>query len=57
MNVNHVCSTLLRVIRSDLGVENDMAQSVNRRRMIVTVGALMGKITYAYLDRVQEGSN
>ena len=57
MNVNHVCSTLLRVIRSDLGMINDMVQSVNRRRMIVTVGALMGKITYACLGRVQEGSN
>lgn len=57
MNVSHVCSTLLRVIRADLGVVNGMAQLVNRRKMIMRVEVLMGKIMHVCLGKVQEGSS
>ena len=57
MNVSHVCSTLLRVIRADLGVVNGMTQLVNRRKMIMRVEVLMGKIMHVCLGKAQEGSS
>lgn len=57
MNVSHVCSTLLQVIKADPGVVNGMAQLVNRRKMIMRVEVLMGKIMHVCLGKAQEGSN
>lgn len=60
VNVSHVCSALLPVIMMDLGAVNGMAQSVNRRRMIMRVEVLMGKIMYVRstcLGMVRAGSN
>lgn len=55
MNVSHVCSMLLQVIKADLGVVNGMAQLVNRRKMIMRVEVLMGKIMHVCLGKAQEG--
>ena len=57
MNVSHVCLTLLQVIKADLGVVNGMAQLVNRRKMIMRVEVLMGKIMHVCLGKAQEGSS
>ena len=45
------------MIRADLGVVNGMAQLVNRRKMIMRVEVLMGKIMHVCLDKAQEDSS